>query len=95
MCFCFAVFVDDWCLTCMRCYVVIGYVMFVCVFVLPLFVDDWCLNFGVILFCEGLCKVGVCLCFAIVVDDLCLNLMFCYVGIGCVKLVCVFVQPCC
>ena len=35
MCFCFAAFVDDWCLNLMRCYVVIGYVKFVCVFVLP------------------------------------------------------------
>ena len=52
-------------------------------------------EFGVILFCDVLCKVGVCLCFAVVVDDLCLNLMLCYVVIGFVKVVCVFVQQFC
>ena len=36
VCFCFAVFVDDWCLTLMFGYVLIGYGKLVCVFVLPL-----------------------------------------------------------
>ena len=39
------------------------------------------------------CKVGVCLCVAFFVDDWCLKLMFCYVVIGYVKLVCVLVVP--
>ena len=36
VCFCFAVVVDDWCLTLMFGYVLIGYGKLVCVFVLPL-----------------------------------------------------------